>query len=84
MASECYTLQEALEINEFQQLMMGGDVASRIHPVVVTKLNCPVLFLKQAFLYRFGAMIIGAIPSIHLSCQNMTFSPFPNFMLVEA
>jgi hypothetical protein len=43
-----------------------------------------VLFLNRAFLNRFGAMLIGVIPSIHLSCQNMAFSPFPSSILVDA
>jgi hypothetical protein len=46
--------------------------------------GCRCAGVKRAFLNRFEAMLIGVTPLIHLSCQNIAFSLFPNFMVVEA
>jgi hypothetical protein len=42
------------------------------------------LFFLQASLYRFGAMSLGHSPCNHMSCQKLTFLPFPKQMEVHA
>jgi hypothetical protein len=42
------------------------------------------MFFLQASLYRLGAMSLGHSPCHHLSCQKLTFLPFPKLMEVHA